>query len=466
MICRITPSILALAATLVLAPPAAAEADQALARQLLADLVASNTAPSGGPDTRGAVGLLVEQLRAAGFADEDITVVGIAPELPSLVVRYRAPHPQAGPVLLMAHLDVVEALASDWSYPPFELTEDGGWLYGRGSEDNKAGAAILVANFIQLRREGFVPDRDLIVMLTADEESNGLSATMLAGPQRDLIFADFALNTDGGGVIGDPEDVATAFIVQTAEKVYATYAFTASDPGGHSSLPKADSPISQLARALTALEDYHFPINLNDTSRGFFQNWSVAAPAEDRALLDALASYQSGDAEPAGLPLNVYYNSLARTTCVATQLEGGHAENALPQTARAVVNCRILPQESAMEVEAQLRSLAAPHGVAVEVIYPAMASPPSPLRDDVLGPVSEVARRWFGDIPVIPELSTGATDGAYTRNGGIPTYGVGAIVEDPADTRIHGRDERIAITSFNLALGYWYDLTKAVATLD
>ncbi len=465
MIRRNFSASLALGA-LAFSAPVAAEADQALARQLLADLVASNTAPSGGPDTRGAVALLVEQLRAGGFADEDITVVGISPELPSLVVRYRAAEPQAGPVLLMAHLDVVEALASDWSYSPFELTEEGGWLYGRGSSDNKAGAAMLVANFIQLRREGFVPDRDLIVMLTADEESNGFSAIMLAGPSRDLIAADFALNTDGGGVIASVEGTPMAFVMQTAEKVYATYALTATDPGGHSSLPHPDSPISALARALVAVEDYHFGININDISRGFFANWGVVAPPEDRGLLAALAGYSSGDPEPEGLALNAYYNSLARTTCVATQLSGGHAENALPQTARAVVNCRILPQESAASVEGQLQALAGPHGVTVETIFPYLASPPSDLRDDVVGPVSTVARAWFGDIPVIPELSTGATDGSFTRNAGIPTYGVSAVAEDPADSRAHGRDERISITAFNNALGYWYDLVKAVSTLD
>jgi acetylornithine deacetylase/succinyl-diaminopimelate desuccinylase-like protein len=453
-------------AALTFAMPATAAPDEALARQLLADLIAQNTAPSGGNTTRGAVDLLVRQLREAGFAESDIATPGISPELPSLVVRYRSPDPQAGPVLLMAHMDVVEALPSDWSLPPFEMTERDGYYYGRGSEDNKAGVAILVANFIQLKREGFVPDRDLIVMLTADEETNGLSALMLGNEQRDLIAADFALNTDGGGVIAAADGTPMAFVMQTAEKVYATYAFTASDPGGHSSLPKPDSPISAVARALVALEDYHFPINLNDTSRGFFQRWSVVAPPEDRPLLDALAAYQAGQPEPEGLAGNVYYNSLARTTCVATQLSGGHAENALPQTARGVINCRILPQESNAYVEGQLRALAAPYGVTLENVFPYMASPPSALEPDIVQLVTQTSRRHFGDIPVIPELSTGATDGAFTRNAGIPTYGVGAIAEDPADTRVHGRDERIAIRSYNLALAYWYDLTRTVGTLD
>jgi acetylornithine deacetylase/succinyl-diaminopimelate desuccinylase-like protein len=466
MIHRFSASLLALGLSLVLAAPATAAPDQALARQLLDDLIASNTAPSGGPDTRHAVGLLVEQLRAGGFAEEDITVIGVSDELPSLVVRYRSPDPQAGAVLMMAHIDVVEGLASDWTYPPYEATEVDGWIYGRGSTDNKAGVALLVANFVALRREGFVPDRDLILMLTADEESTGASGIMLSTTHRDLIAADFALNTDGGGVIEGPDGAPLAFVMQTAEKVYASFALTASDPGGHSSLPKPDSPISAVSRALVALEDYHFPVNLGETSRGFFANWSVVAPPEDRAMLQALAAWQPGEAEPAGLPANAYYNSLARTTCVATQLAGGHAENALPQTARAVVNCRILPQEDVGAIEAQIRALAAPHGVTVELFGAVTPSPPSPLRDDVVGPVTELATRHFGAIPVIPELSTGATDGAYVRNAGIPVYGVGAIQEDPDDIRAHGMDERISIKAYEDAVAYWYDLARAVATLD
>ncbi len=465
MIRRFSASLLALSVALS-AVPATAAPDQALARQLLDDLIASNTAPSGGPDTRHAVGLLVDALRAAGFPQEDIHVVGISEELPSLVVRYRSPDPQAGAVLLMAHIDVVEGLASDWSYPPYEATEEDGWIYGRGSTDNKAGVAMLVANFIQFHREGFRPDRDLILMLTADEETNGLSANMLGTTHRHLIAADFALNTDSGGVIEGPDGTPLAFVMQTAEKVYATYALTASDTGGHSSMPKPDSPISAVSRALVALEDYHFPVNLNEISRGFFANWSVVAPQEDKALLEAMAAWQPGEPEPEGLAANPYYNSLARTTCVATGLAGGHAENALPQTARAVVNCRILPQETAESVEERLRTLAAPHGVSVETVFPYMASPPSLPRDDVTNLATELAVRHFGQIPLVTELSTGATDGAFIRNAGIPVYGLDAIMKDPADDRAHGMNERIHVSAYETAVAYWYDLARAVATLD
>ncbi|MXO88109.1 M20/M25/M40 family metallo-hydrolase [Alteraurantiacibacter aestuarii] len=461
-----TLTALLITSALACSAPAMAQADMPLARDLLERLIETNTAPSGGSDTRGAVALLEAALRDGGFGDDEITVVGLTEKLPNLVVRLRSPDPQAGAVLMMAHLDVVEGLASDWSVPPYEATEQDGYIYGRGATDNKAGAAILVANLIAMKREGFVPDRDLIVMLTADEETDGFAADFLATQRRDLIDADFALNTDGGLVIVGDDQQPRAFVIQTAEKVYVTYALSASDPGGHSSVPKTNSPISQLARALVALEDHHFPINLNETSRGFFANWSVVAPDEDRPLLEALAAAQNGTDGPEGIGDNPYYNSLARTTCVATQLSGGHAENALPQTARAVVNCRVLPQESTDDIEASIRAMVAPFGVNVELIFPANPSPPSPLRDDVLGPVTATAHRYWGDVPIIPELSTGATDGAFVRKVGIPVYGVGAIAEDPDDIRAHGMDERIGIDAFADALGFWYDLTRDVATID
>ncbi len=320
----------------MLAVPADAAPDEALARSLLDRLVALNTAPSGGGDTRAAVALLARTLREAGFAEEDVKIVGQTEQLANLVVRFRAPDPQAGAVLMMAHLDVVEALAADWSYPPYLATEDAGYIYGRGTYDNKAGAAILVANFAALKRAGFVPSRDLIIMLTADEETTGNAANWLATEQRALIDAEFALNTDGGLVVAGPDGAPLAFLVQTAEKVYVSYALSASDAGGHSSVPESDSPISQLSRALVALENHDFPINLDEGTRGFFGAWSgVAGSEEERALLAAVAAAENGSAGPPMLPGVPYYNALARTTCVATQLAGGHAENALPQTARA-----------------------------------------------------------------------------------------------------------------------------------
>ena len=333
--------------------PGGKAADNELAHSLLADLVAINTAPSGGNGLRDAVDMLVERLRKEGFADPDIAIVEASDSLPNLVVRLPSAAPQREPILLMAHLDVVEADPDDWTVDPYVLTEMDGYYYGRGTIDNKTGAAILIANLVRLKREGFVADRDLVVMLTADEEGTGNGASSLANEHRALIDAAFALNTDGGLVMMR-DDRPRAFIMQTSEKVYVSYMLKASDPGGHSSLPRADSAISRIARTLTALQDYRFPIDLNETTRAFFTRWAGLAPeAEQQLITDLLAGVPSADIS-AALDRAPYYNALARTTCVATRVAGGHADNALPQSASAVVNCRVLPQSSAAATEAAI----------------------------------------------------------------------------------------------------------------
>jgi carboxypeptidase PM20D1 len=439
------------------------EPDHPLARELLKELVAVNTAPSGGDDTREAVALLVAHLKEAGFTDADIAVLGHTEKRSNLVVRYRSLEPARRPILLMAHLDVVEALPKDWHYDPFVVTEDGGWYYGRGSEDNKAGDAMLIANLIRMKKEGFAPDRDIIVMLTSDEESTGDAARWLLAEHRELVDADFALNTDAGAVLlieGKP----LAFMLQTSEKVYASFTLEAKDPGGHSSRPHRDSAISRLAQVLVDLQARPFPIDLNPTTRAFFERWDHIAPAEDRPLLKAVLSEHPDPAVIDGLLDSYYYNALARTTCVATELSGGHAENALPQTARAVVNCRILPQSSAAATRDVLVSLAEPYAVSVTQIAPDIPSPASPLEPSVVDPITTLAKEMWPGIAVIPEMSTGASDGAYVRNAGIPTYGVSAVADDPNDMRAHGQDERIGVEAFGDATEYWYRLVKAFAT--
>lgn len=436
--------------------------ERGLATDILADLVAINTAPSGGNDMRPAVGLLVTRLKEAGFGDDDIVVLAHTEKLPNLIVRYRSDAPADKPLLLMAHLDVVEALPSDWTVDPWALTEKDGYYYGRGTTDNKAGAAILVANLIRYREEGFKPNRDLIVMLTADEETTSDGARWLISEHRSLLDAAFALNTDGGLVMlrdGKPG----AFVMQTSEKIFVSFALEATDPGGHSSMPRPESAISRLARGLVALEEYRFPINLNDTTRAYFAKWAALAPENERELLDALANEQF-DADVIGeLERMPYYNALARTTCTATLLEGGHAENALPQTARAVVNCRVLPQSSADAARRTLERLVSPFGIAVTQLAEAHPSPPSPLHDEVVAPITELAAETWPGIEVIPEMSTGATDGLFIRNAGIPVYAVGAIAEDPDDIRAHGQDERIRINAFRDATNYWYRLVKTLS---
>jgi acetylornithine deacetylase/succinyl-diaminopimelate desuccinylase-like protein len=456
--------IAAVLAALGLAQAVAAEetAHEALARDILAELIAINTAPSGGNDMRRAAEAISKRLKNAGFGKQDIEVVGTTDKVVNLVVRYRSANPTERPLLMMAHIDVVEALPQDWTVEPFAMTEKEGYFYGRGTTDNKAGAAILVANFIRLKREGFEPNRDLIIMLTGDEETTGGGADLLATEHKALIDGAYALNTDGGMIITE-NDEPQAFIMQTSEKIYVSYIFEATDPGGHSSIPRADSAISRLSRTLVDLEEFNFPINLNETSRAFFRLWAPLAPPEVRPTMEALLEDPADPQLSADLVQWPYYNALARTTCVATMLDAGHAENALPQTARATVNCRVVPQSSAEETQNVLRALAAQHGITVSGIAPAKPSPPSPLDPDIVDPISELAAEMWPGIPVIPEMSTGATDGLFVRNAGIPVYGVSAIAEDPGDQRAHGQDERIRMESYYDALEYWYRLVKRLS---
>ena len=438
-----------------------ASSNESLAKEILNDLVVARMAPSGGNDTRAAVAGLVARLQIAGFDDDEIYDVGQTDKLRNLVVRYRSKQPGAEPILMMAHLDVVEALREDWTVDPYQLTESDGYYYGRGTTDNLTGAAILVANFIRLRKEGFEPDRDLIIMLTADEETTGDAATWLTTERRDLIDAEFALNTDAGLVMLK-DDEARAFIMQTSEKVYVSYELEALDPGGHSSLPRADNAIARLARALVSLHEHEFPIDLNETTREFFTKWQQFASPDDRGLIRRVLDGDAG-VIPA-LEESPYYNALARTTCVATQLEGGHAENALPQSAKAVINCRVLPQTPPDSITALIEDHASAHDVSVTQIYDARPSPPSPLDATITDTVTSVAHELWPGIPLIPEMSTGATDGLFVRNAGIPVYGVSGIAEDPDDIRAHGQDERIRIDSFRDATEFWYLLIKKFAT--
>lgn len=433
-----------------------------MARAFLLELVEINTAPSGGPGTtRLAAERMAGHLREAGFPEEDLHVIGTERSLGNLVARYRSPNARRRPILMMAHLDVVEALPSDWSVEPFKFLERDGYFYGRGSLDNKAGAAMLVANFIRLREEGFQPDRDLIIALTADEETTGDNIKWLLDEKRALVDAEFALNTDGGSILLE-NDEPRAFLMQTSEKVYATYRLQATNSGGHSSLPRPDNAIYTLAKALTNIADYRFPIDLNATTRAFFSRWESLSDQKARPMLRALVTGTLTPDMERQLAESFYYNALARTTCVATELAGGHAENALPQTATATVNCRILPHESPADVEAKLRELASAD-ITITTIYEPTASPPSPLTPELVDAIEDVANNMWPGIVVIPEMSTGATDGLFVRNAGIPTYAVSAIAEHANEDRAHGRDERIRAQSFFDAMEYWYRLTKRLA---
>ncbi len=461
---RLAPPAFVFFLAFQVAAGATAEPDRytAMARAFLTELIEINTGPSGDPgSTRLAASRLAGHLRRAGFPEEDLHVIGTDESLGNLVARYRSPDPKRRPIMMMAHLDVVEALRSDWSVEPFEFLEHDGYIYGRGSLDNKAGCAILVANFIRLREEGFEPDRDLIIVLTADEETTGDNIKWLLAEQRPLIDAAFALNTDGGSILLE-KGAARAFLMQTSEKVYATYRLQATNPGGHSSQPRPDNAIYTLAAALMRIADYRFPIDLNDTTRAFFARWAELADEASRPMLRALANGKVRRSMEQQLAESGYYNALSRTTCVATELAGGHAENALPQTATATINCRILPHHSPEDVEAKLKELAST-GITMTTIYEPTPSPPSPLTPEPVDAIEAVAKEMWPGIVLIPEMSTGATDGLFVRNAGIPVYAVSAIAEHANEERAHGRDERIHVKSFYEATEYWYRLAKRLA---
>lgn len=442
-------------------PASPVPADTTLERVILKQLIEINTSDSAG-HTDLAARAMAARLIDAGMPASDVQVLGYSPRYQSLVARYRGKPGGGKPILLMAHLDVVDARKEDWSTDPYQMVEKDGFYYGRGTSDNKAGAAMLVANFIRYRQEGFVPDRDLILVLTADEETSGRSIEWLVQSHRDLVDADFALNTDGGG--GDYRDgKPIRFNVQAAEKVYQSFTLEARNRGGHSSRPVPDNAIYQLAQGLVQLGRDRFPIQLNQVTRAFFERGAAAelpAVAADMRLVarsgDTAAARRLSAASP-------YYNSVLRTTCVATRLLAGHADNALPQLARATVNCRVLPGQSIESVEARLKQVVADTGIHFSRVALAHPSPPSPLRPDLMGAVEELTRKFWPGVPVVPEMSTGASDGLYTRNGGIPTYGVAAIFEDMNDARAHGKDERVGVKEYHQAAQYWYELVKRLS---
>ncbi len=458
---------LALAASVLLHTTASAQArtssaDRALAREIFAELIAIDSSEPPQGDPRAASEAMAARLRAAGFPEEDVQVIGPEPRLGNLVARYRGSNRRLPPILLMAHIDVVPARRDDWSVDPFTLTEQDGYFYGRGAIDNKAGAAMLVANLIRYRQEGFRPQRDLIVVLTADEETTGASIQWLLQNHPEVARAGFALNTDaGGGELREGRKVVMG--VQASEKVYLDYQLEVRNPGGHSSRPRPDNAIYQLAGALTRLEKHRFPVQLNEVTRAYFRRTAeLGGPYAEEMHRVAAASPDAAAAER--LSEDPGYNAMLRTTCVATMLEAGHAENALPQTARAVVNCRILPGEDPAEVDRALREVVGDTAVAIRRVREPTASPPSPLRPEVLGVIERLTQRHFPSAVVVPQMSAGATDGLYVRNAGIPVYGVSAVFGEPGDGRAHGRDERILVQSFYEALDFWHEMVRAFAS--
>jgi acetylornithine deacetylase/succinyl-diaminopimelate desuccinylase-like protein len=433
------------------------------AREIFKELIEINTTDTPNGNVTKAADAVAARLKAAGFPAADVQVLGPDPRKGNLVARLRGTGGRR-PLLLLAHLDVVEAKREDWSFDPFTLLEKDGFFYGRGTSDDKSMAAQFVANLIRLKEEGVRPDRDLILALTADEEGgvfNGVD--WLLKNHRQVIDAEFSINEGGGGTMRGGKYLTNE--IQASEKVFQDFRLEVTNAGGHSSLPIKDNAVYHLAEGLARLAKFEFPVELNEVTRGYFErSATVQTDPKMAADMRAVARPSPDLAAAARLSASLpYYNAQMRTTCVATRLLGGHANNALPQMASANVNCRILPGVSPASVKDKLVEVLADPQIKVSFVGDATPSKPSPLRPDVMGAVESLTKQMFPGVIVVPVMSTGATDGLYLRNGEIPTYGVDGTFGDIDDVRAHGRDERIGVKQFYEGLEFQYRLIKALA---
>lgn len=458
------PAFLLLASAVLPAPALAATDWHAEGREILAKAISIPTVQER-KDSR--VNELVDYLKGR-FEAAGITDIAVKPYLntQAMIVRWHAVgKAKAKPILLLGHMDVVEAKREDWpqAHDPFNMVEENGYLYGRGSTDMKNGVTAITLALLRLKAEGFKPKRDIVVLFTGDEETGGRGAEQGATDWRSLTDAEYALNADAGGGAFLKDGTSLGFGLQTSEKMYQSFSFTVRNPGGHSSRPRPDNAIYELAAALKKLEAHRFTPALNETTRAYF---TARATQEKGALGDAMRRWLKDENDGAAAdaieadPTEV---GGTRTRCVATRLEGGHADNALPQLARATVNCRILPGIPAKDVQAELQA-AVGEGVAVTPIGESTASPASPLRPDVVKAYTDAVHARHPGALIIPQMSAGATDGLYFRATGIPVYGVdGTWIVIPEDERAHGRDERIPVKSFNENLDHWHDMLAKLA---
>ena len=463
------PSLLlsaALCALLAIAGEARADnltPDQQLAHDIYKELVEIDTTTATG-DTQRAAEAMAARLKAAGFPEEDVHAFSPAPHKGDLVARLRGTGKRK-PILLVAHLDVVPANREDWSTDPFKLTEKDGYFQARGADDDKYMASSFITNLIRYKKEGFKPDRDIIVSLETDEEIfdvDGLGIHWLIKNHRDLIDAEYALNEGGGVTLIDGKPVKVS--VQVAEKIPVSFELAVKNPGGHSAVPRKDNAIYRLAEGLSRLGKFDFPLHLTDTTRTYFER---SAPLEKEPTAADMRAATAEPPDPAaitrlsGIPS---YNAILRTTCVATMLQAGQAINALPQLASAKVNCRVIPGETVDELKATLTRLLADDQITLTQLDPGVPSDPSKLNEEVGGAVEKLSQQFWPGSVVIPLMSAGATDGSFLRNAGIPTYGHSGMALDGSDAaRIHGRDERVPIKSFYEGNEYLYRLVKMLS---
>ncbi len=458
-------------------PVANAQADTAtrqLAHDIFKQLIEINTTDSVGNVTTAAEAM-AQRIRDAGFAEGDLQVLGPSSDdrKKNLVVRLHGAGKHK-PVLLIGHLDVVEAKREDWTTDPFQFVEKDGYFYGRGTQDMKDGDAIMVTTLIRMKKEGFVPDRDIILALTADEEggkSNGVD--WLLKNHRDLLDAEFVVNTDDL-TVWTVQGKAVEVEVVASEKIYSDYQLVVTDAGGHSSLPKPQNAIYELSSALMRLQNYKFPLEFNEVTRAYYDRLSKTETGQRAADMKAILKEPPDQDAVARLSQDVNDNAMLHTTCVATRVNAGHANNALPQRAEAIVNCRLLPGHTKQEIrETLVRALDDP---AIAVHYmsdsftPSETVPttpvftPHPLRSDVLNAVDKIAGEMWPGTPVIPTMARGASDGIYTTAAGMPTYIVAGVAVDRDDDREHGRDERVGTESFYRGLDFWYRFLKTLTS--
>lgn len=458
--------IFAALATLVAAPCFAQDKSsdytapyQQTALTIYRDSIAMRTAAGHG-QVPALAHYLADRFRDAGFPDEDIHVlpyvVPSGEETASLVVRYRSPNPSGkAPILLTAHMDVVDALRKDWERDPFTLIEEDGYFFGRGTSDDKLGTTTLSATFIRLMTEGFKPTRDLIIAFTGDEETTMLTIRNLLSTHRELVDAEFALNADSGGGALATDFSPLAYQVQAAEKTYADVILTVRNPGGHSSRPREKNAIYDLAAALQRIQAYQFPVQQNDITQRYFEMRAAQESGELGAAMAAFAKDSDDEEAAAVLASSPSQVGITRTTCVATMLQAGHAENALPQSASANVNCRVFPGTSIDEVIGTLRDVVANDEVEIRVKGFPRSAPASPLREDVMAAIRSAVEADFPDLPIIPYMTTGATDGREMRAAGIPTYGTTGLFSRSEDSFAHGLNERVLVRSFYAAIEHW-----------
>jgi len=446
-------------------------AQRKLARDVFQQLIDTNTTHSTGSTTTAA-----ERMRArmldAGFAPGDMEIVGPSAKRMNLVVRYRAENSDAKPVLVIGHLDVVEAKREDWTVDPFKFIERDGYFYGRGTHDMKDSDASFVTSFLILKKEGWKPKRDIILALTADEESGGENGVeWLLSHRRELVDAAFAINPDAGGLVTENAK-PVEMDLEATEKVYADFQVSATNAGGHSSRPVPDNAIYAVADALGKLERTPFPTELNAVTRAYLVERAKLETPARRKLIEQVLAKPLNQIAAAQLSTDAGYNATLRTTCVATMMQAGHAVNALPGAAAANVNCRILPGHSPEEVRQRLVAIFHDPRLKVEFkdndgsLQPAaperVAIAPPPLREDVMKPLKAITQAMWPGIPVIPEMETGASDSIYTMAAGIPSYGFSGMGIDEGDERAHGRDERIRVESYYTGVAFTVQLVKAL----